>query len=158
VAFVVCAALGCSPQLVASQTQQNGPVPEGADSEVIPVKHALATDIGDVLDLLSTNRAITPRSELMGLVQTTLDLKALQNDLEKLGPARIFVYERSNSLLVRAPTSERSGFRRLIRRLDTALAQVLIEMSVLQVPLKDADSLRRAAAQVNRPSSSCPQF
>jgi general secretion pathway protein D len=104
--------------------------PAAGDVEVIPLQHAIASDIAALVQRLTDPSPGGP--QVPGLSQ--------------IGAAAIFVEPRSNALLVRAPNPARmASIRALVAKLDQPSAGPNALGNIWVVYLKNADAVKLAA-------------
>ena len=113
--------------------------PAGADLDVIPIKHAIASDIA-------------------GMVNRLLDSSAAAVPGGDAGRVNLLADSRTNSVIIRAPSSARAGLARsLVAKLDQPTAQ---PGNVHVVHLKNAEATKLAQtlrSVITNDTSAAPQ-
>jgi general secretion pathway protein D len=110
-------------------------------SEVIPIKYALASDVGMTLNAQRSGHA---GNWVNRTLVTTAEITNLYAQVQALGPKRITSDERSNSLLVTSSPSDLAKIKEIIGKLDVVPTQVLVEGVILEFPLDDRKDSPRA--------------
>jgi type II secretory pathway component GspD/PulD (secretin) len=120
--------------LLASQDEET----ESArtESRILAITYARAEEIASVL-----NGSDVVAASFKNRLQMTVNLGALDAEIKSLGPRKVTVDERSNSLLVRASPPDLERIERIIGELDVTPAQLLIEAVIVRLPMNDAPLL-----------------
>jgi general secretion pathway protein D len=149
---------------VGAQTS-DAPGPSEFISEVIPIKYARAADVAAVLLRMTTNSVgasaaasspsavsssnspTTPAggpnagNDFSQRLQNVIRRASTSGEIQTSGQLPVIADERTNSLLIYATRQDMQRMKEAISRLDVALAQVLIEAVIFQIPARGSNTL-----------------
>lgn len=108
------------------------PATASGSTEVIPLAHADATEVADLLRSLTTGQQAAPRAAAGAEGAAAAPAST---------PGSIQADKTLNAIVVRADPGELKEIRDLIAKLDVRRPQVLIEAAIVEVSLKETDML-----------------
>jgi general secretion pathway protein D len=116
-------------------------------SEVVAIKYEMAADVAAALNSLTThyrglgtNPLVFRRDAEKILSNAWTNLSQQFKEINRPPAGRIIADERTNALLIFAPTDDLKILKETIARLDTAREEILIEAVVFEVTLDGTNS------------------